>query len=832
MLASKARRSGLVAALIIVAACSSSTMKVSMAKDAGTSSPDLGPGTDLPADSKPVTADAGIVLPASSPDAPVLDRDSASLDATIRNDDAGLDGRRIRKDAPVDRIAYDGALDQVQPPICTGTLVLGNPPLANTGRQPNAVATGDLNGDGMLDIVTANEGASTVSVLLGTGGGGLAAKVDYACGGGANSVVLGDLNGDGKLDIVTANRGGSVSVLFGTGDGTFAANVDYAAGDGTVSVALGDLNGDGLPDLVATNIRANPSSVSVLLGIGGGRFAAKVDYPTAWSPESVAVGDLNGDGTLDIVTVNWSGSASVLMGKGDGTFAAKVDYPLGYEPTSVALGDLNGDGKLDLVAENSGTSSVSVLLGKGDGTFAAKVEYPTGQHEDSDSPDGTARGLYSPTTVALSDLNGDGKLDIVATNVASYDVSVLLGKGDGTFATHVDYKATGSPSAVALGDLNGDHTLDIVTANSETNAVAVLAGKGDGSFTIPNTPVYPIGGDPRDQYSPRSIALGDVNSDGRLDMVASNYAPGTVSVLLGKGDGTFAVKQDYPVGGSPVSAALGDLNGDGKLDIVSTSDTAATVSVLLGKGDGTFATKADYPTRKGSTSMALGDLNGDGILDIVVANSVPSASSTSVSVLLGKGDGTFAANVDYPTSEWTEAVVLGDVDGDGLLDIVTANLNGNTLSVLFGNGDGTFADKVDVPTGNSFSLALGDLNGDGTLDIVTPNLSNYGVSVLLGTGDGTFFPRVNYPTAQDTGTVALADLNGDGKLDIVATNEQSGSVTVMLGSGDGNFTGTLAYATGATGNPLALGDLNGDGRLDLVVSGNPTSVSVLLGACQ
>jgi len=288
------------------------------------------------------------------------------------------------------------------------------------GSAPDSVAVGDLNGDGHPDLVTANAGANTVSVLLGDGGGGFSAAPGspFAVGSAPASVAVGDLNGDGHPDLVTANYGDNTdSVLLGDGGGGFSAapGSPFAAGPFPAWVAVGDLNGDGHPDLVTAN---SDTTVSVLLGDGGGGFSAAPGSPFAVGayPESVAIGDLNGDGHLDLVDADYGdNTVSVLLGDGGGGFSAAPGSPfaVGAYPYSVAVGDLNGDGRPDLVTANAGDNTVSVLLGDGGGGFSAAPGSPF------------AVGA-NPYSVAVGDLNGDGHPDLVTANGGSNDVSVLL----------------------------------------------------------------------------------------------------------------------------------------------------------------------------------------------------------------------------------------------------------------------------------------------------------------------------------------------------------------------------------------------------------------------
>jgi M6 family metalloprotease-like protein len=280
-----------------------------------------------------------------------------------------------------------------------------------TGSQPWSVAIGDLNGDAMPDLATANRTANTVSVLLGDGGGTFMTKTDFATGIGPRFVAIGDVNGDNDLDLAVANSSSNtVAVLLGNGDGTFGTKTDFGTGATPYSVAIGDLNGDGHSDLATANYAANKASV--LLGNGDGTFGTKTDFATGINPRSVAIGDLNGDGHADLAVANYSsGTVSVLLGNGDGTFATKTDRGTGSGPSSVAIGDLNGDGIPDLAITNESSATVSVLLGNGNGTFAPKSDRGTGS---------------SPISMAIGDLNEDGRLDLVTADYSSNTVSVLF----------------------------------------------------------------------------------------------------------------------------------------------------------------------------------------------------------------------------------------------------------------------------------------------------------------------------------------------------------------------------------------------------------------------
>ena len=335
--------------------------------------------------------------------------------------------------------------------------------------------------------------------------------------------------------------------------------------------------------------------------------------------------------------------------------------------------------------------------------------------------------------VVMGDLNGDGIPDLVTSNYIGTTLSVLLGIGDGSFQTHVDYAVGSYSFGLALGDVNGDGYPDIAVAFHNNSGVGVLLGNGDGTFQA----MEAIATSGVSEY----IALADLNRDGNLDIVTLNSYDGSASVLLGNGNGTFQAEQSFGVGSYSYGLTVADFNNDGKVDVAVSNYSGSTVSVLLGNGDGTLQAGVTYPVGDSPTNLVAVDLNADGNQDLVVC----SIESSSVSVLLGVGDGTFQPKVDYQVpSSW--GVAAADVNGDGIPDVVATSLAG-AVDLLQGVGDGTLLAAVSTSTSASnYLLALGDLNGDGVIDLAVANLGASNVVVSLGSISATAtLPAVSIP---------------------------------------------------------------------------------------
>jgi hypothetical protein len=462
--------------------------------------------------------------------------------------------------------------------------------------------------------------------------------------------------------------------------------------------------------LPSPGIFVEPLESRVLLD--GLTFATHQDFDTGREPIAVVAADLTGDGKLDLVTANDNaGSVSVLLGNGDGTFQAAINMPVGSGPISVpvalAIGDVNGDGKPDIVVANytgGYTGTVDVLLGNGDGTFATGAILPVGHH---------------PKSIALADLTGDGKLDIVeVNNGASGTADVLLGNGDGTFQAPRTFQVGPYPQAVAVAQMNGDSFPDIVVAGNDS--VSVLLGNGDGTFKPRQSTAVGSG--------PRALAIADLNGDGINDVVTANYTggyPGTVSVLLGNGDGTFQPQQQFATGDGPRSVSIADLNGDGRPDLVVANYPYASnsVSVLLGNGDGTFQAHQDFGTASHPRSVIAADLNGDGAPDLVVAAGY---SPSVVSVLLS----TTTAGSGFSALDNGALSITGTSGNDTIS--LSVDPNTNLLTVM---RNGVSSPGYAVAGITSINL-LGQA-GDDVITVGSGMPPNLGVSVQGGLGNDT-----------------------------------------------------------------------------------------------
>ena len=587
---------------------------------------------------------------------------------------------------------------------------------------------------------------------------------------------------------------------------------------GVITLAVGDFNNDSKLDLITTNSDVNDNGLGLVLGNGDGTFQTPIDVAGFYSYGSmggIVAGDFNHDGNLDFAAMWLLGGpvqVGVYLGDGQGHFPFNNSYSIGTTLTrSLAAADVNGDGKLDLIAPDPSNSAVAVLYGNGDGTFQNAVDFPA-----------AVAGVTAPTGVAVGDFNKDTKPDIVVASSTGCcplggGISVLLNSGAGSFLPPVLYSNPSGVDAgqVAIADLNADGQLDVAETSMGGQNVAVFLSNGDGTFQ--NAKNFTV-------YWPSSLAIGNLNGDKKPELVVTSYYDGTVWMLLNKGGGIFQVSSVYSSDWSARSIALADFNRDQKLDFVTGNSNGQFVTLGLGNGDGTFRDSLHYnESGAWTTGIAVADFNVDGNPDVIQAGG---GTGVGLSLMLGTSHGMLGAPtfIDLGGSPYSTVafVLAGDVNGDGKPDIVssTAEGYGNPYGVvvMLGLGPGQSATYNTSPSSYPAYGLLADVNRDGRLDILTSNF-DASLSVLLNTGHGSYGAPIVVPgVTADASWMAVGDFNLDGKPDLVLSDWGAVKTVLLLGNGDGTFQSPTVINSSLRPTGAAIvGDYNKDGKLDLAI---------------
>jgi hypothetical protein len=633
----------------------------------------------------------------------------------------------------------------------------GDPLQLEVGTVPSDLAVADLDGDGRLDVVVANGFDDSLSVVLRTPSGGYAPPVELAVGFGPTAVVVADLDGDGVLDLAASVAGNAllpqrhVGVVRGLGGGAFAPVAFHEVGREPLALEAADLDGDGRTDLAS----ASPvDGIGVLRATPGLGFEPVVYVAAGSAPSAVRAGDLDGDGRSDLVVANaGSGDVSVLRNLPSG-FAPALHFPAAAGPDRLELADLDGDGLLDVAVAARDADRLVVLAGLGNGDLG---------------PASATVVADEPRDLACADLDGDGLRDMVVTSTTNRSALVLLGRGAGTFLEPLALPSLGPAFVGGLdfaGDLDRDGLLDVVTLDTAVGAARVRLQQA-GLFQTFGTVV--VGTDVA------GATLGDANADGILDLVVSHAGSATVSIHVGLGDGSFAGPFDVPTYADPASVALVDLDGDGLLDLAVGTDGPVVVpprpgvTVHRASAPGVFGAPvhtflAGQPRR----GLDFRDVDGDGHLDVLMA------SNEIVGFAFGNGDGTFAewpsAGLYAGFSGFVTGLATGDLDGDGHLDLVWGEFFDQNVFVYRGDGTDTFDwNRLSwfsaAAFGRPSDVDLGDVDGDGALDLVVAMVLEDEVLVYRGLGGGLLAAPQAY--ARGAGALLVRDFDGDDAPDLL-----------------------------------------------------------------
>jgi len=665
--------------------------------------------------------------------------------------------------------------------------------------SPVGFQVADLNHDGLPDIIGICEGG--VGFMAGRSDGDFSPFVLWPTGTRPHDIAVGDLNGDGNLDCVTAEEENQVSILLGKADGTFQPRQVFAAIDPS-SVGIGDFNNDHRPDLVIANY--HPKTLSVMLQDQNGGFAAPIGSPSGNFPgslvvrdmdldnnqdvvyadnfgygvvygngngsfgavdfadppygaRSIAVEDLNGDNRPDLVVSNVPG-VFIRFGAPNRTFENPVSYAIGDVGNAITIADATGDGTLDLLVSTNNKGRISLLSGLGNGTFGGYVLLPAGQ---------------SPGSVGVADFTHDGIVDLVSSDGSGSDIVLMEGNGDNTFGHQESYSTSNFATAMILEDLNHDSRPDVVFASGSSPParvwICLINPRG-----VPRLP------SPYDCDAPAvALATSDFNNDGHVDIAAARYYS-TICFWLNNGSGGLGNRVELPFRADLLVS--GDFNEDGNADLLGLyrSYSDLPLKLFLGNGNGTFDGPLEQPAPNYINACMQGDVNGDSHLDLIYTRA---GSHGTVMVWVGDGTGQFAQTSTLFAGNEPDQTILADIDLDGCLDLVTSNKDGRSLSIFRGHCDATFDTSIPIDVGTfPRGMICANLDGDGLPDLAVANYGGNTVSLLRG--NGAFgFARTDLGTGSGPFALGAGDLRQSGNIDLLTLDLYDQTFSVLRNRG-------------------------------------------------
>jgi hypothetical protein len=686
------------------------------------------------------------------------------------------------------------------------------------GEHPMSLLSVDWDGDGVTDLMSADELSDYISLLKGFGDGSFRRTSTLVAGSKPTGLAFVDVNHDNFPDIVASNfLTSDVTVNLGDGHGNFGAKIRSLVSATPFGVAVGDWNGDTHIDVATVN--TSQDNISILRGTGAGTFGNLTQIAVGNAPSSIVAADFNADTILDLAVTNQdSDNVQIWRGNGSGGFTLNLTLATGAAsaPASATAADLNGDTRPDLIVCARGADTVKVYIANGSGGFNAPVNLSTG---------------FGPRGARADDINKDGFQDLLVVQSfisGTGELAVLTGNGSGTTWSAPSVVSTGPvPTILVTGDYNKDQNLDVVTGNLTGNSLSILETTGAGSFIVADK--INIG----TNAFPTSIVVADFNKDGKPDIAVTDEANDRVVTARNNGSGGFLTPVNISTGNlsSPEALVPLDTNADTWPDLVVVTGTN-TMSVLMNSGSGSLTATNGITMSPCNSPVAVasGDINADGRPDIAFVCEISGHLCVKRGTG-GSGSAAFGPLTCTLVDPDPQGVVIGNFNFDTLQDYAFTSNTSNWVDIGFSDGFGGLADIPSTfPTGEGpRGMARGDLNNDGYQDLVVANALSGSISALLGDGGGAFsFPSIDSPAGESPNGVALADFNVDGKLDAAVVNANGNDVSLLLGDGFGNF--TKAGDFGARDLPLsvAAGDFNTDGKPDLAVADNYTSTVTVL----
>jgi hypothetical protein len=664
------------------------------------------------------------------------------------------------KDGNIDLVVSETESDFVYFMKGRGDGTFENPVTSMSGHDPAGLAAVDMNGDDKLDIVVslAAEAGGRVNVLLGDGTGRFSLDEENRgrrLSAGCFSIAVADLNADEKLDVVAVTLDGNFSVLIGDGQGGLDRPTLLEIGDQLFGVALAELNGDQKLDAVVTD--AGDSQLIVLHGDGAGAFTKAASYPAGNGVNSVELADFTGDGRLDVLTGNNAGGdVSIFTGLSDGSFSRPRNFSTPLRTYAATSGDFNHDNLRDIVAVHSDPSAADILYARPGGyeaieslvEIASAAGVAVGDITGDASPDlvvssgeggevallpstPASGGFGARQTIAegvksgalrLADLNHDGRLDVITTDVEQPDLFVILAGAQG-FGTPARYEIAGAAQSLAVADFDGDGHLDAAASVTNAQTISTYFGNADGTLTA-GTPISTAG-------KPTGLAIGDFDRDGRADLVAGSITESRAALYLGRADRSFDATHTVDTGGVPFAVAVADADADGFDDVL----TLVGNQFRAFFGGAELAFTPGQRLNSAGISLTLRDVTGDRLPEAIVANQIGNA----VTVLPNNGNRSFAGGIGYTVGLRPQEVVAGDFDRDGRYDLVAR-----------GSGTWALSNSNEAP-----AAAPGDANGDGVRSVA----DLIPLAAALATRPTQAVERAAHLLET---TTAAVDLTGDG----------------------------------------------------------------------